>query len=216
MVMIEVYRRPTSLADALSELARAGADTRLIAGGTDVMVELGRGNKTTKLIDLTALEPELRFIAEDGDRLTIGALTTHNDILASPAFRRDALPLVQACAEVGAPQIRTRGTIAGNLVTASPANDTITALFALDAGVELAGTAGRRSLGIADFCTGFRTTALAPAELVRSISVRKLGPTRRGMFLKLGLRKAQAISVISVAIVLEFDGPRVIDARIAL
>jgi xanthine dehydrogenase iron-sulfur cluster and FAD-binding subunit A len=214
--MIEVYRRPTSLADALSELARAGADTRLIAGGTDVMVELGRGSKATKLIDLTALEPELRFLAENGDRLTIGALATHNDILSSPAFRRDALPLVQACAEVGAPQIRTRGTIAGNLVTASPANDTITALFALDAEVELAGVAGRRSLGIADFCTGFRTTALAPGELVRSISVRKLGPTRRGMFLKLGLRKAQAISVISVAVVLEFDGPRVIDARIAL
>jgi xanthine dehydrogenase iron-sulfur cluster and FAD-binding subunit A len=214
--MIEVYRRPTSLADALSELAHAGADTRLIAGGTDVMVELGRGNKATKLIDLTALEPELRFISEDGDRLTMGALTTHNDILASAAFRRDALPLVQACAEVGAPQIRARGTIAGNLVTASPANDTIAALFVLDAEVEVAGLAGRRRMDVAEFCTGFRQTALAPGELVRSISVRKLGPTRRGIFLKLGLRKAQAISVISVAIVLEFDGPRVIDARIAL
>jgi carbon-monoxide dehydrogenase medium subunit len=168
------------------------------------------------LIDLSALEPELRFIAEDGDRLTMGALTTHNDILGSPAFRRDALPLVQACAEVGAPQIRARGTVAGNLVTASPANDTIAALFVLDAEVEVAGLAGCRRLGIADFCTGFRTTALAPGELVRSISIRKLGPTRRGMFLKLGLRKAQAISVISVAVALEFDGPRVIEARIAL
>ena len=180
------------------------------------MVELGRGSKATGLIDLSALEPELRFIAEDGDRLTMGALTTHNDILGSPAFRRDALPLVQACAEVGAPQIRARGTVAGNLVTASPANDTIAALFVLDAEVEVAGLAGCRRLGIADFCTGFRTTALAPGELVRSISIRKLGPTRRGMFLKLGLRKAQAISVISVAVALEFDGPRVIEARIAL
>jgi carbon-monoxide dehydrogenase medium subunit len=214
--MIEVYRRPTSLADALSELARAGADTRLIAGGTDVMVELGRGSKAVKLIDLTALEPELRFITEDSDRLTLGALTTHNDVLASPAFRREALPLVQACAEVGAPQIRARGTLAGNLVTASPANDTITALFALDAEVEVAGLAGRRRMTVAEFCTGFRKTALAPGELVRSISLRKLGPSRRGIFLKLGLRKAQAISVINVAIVLEFDGPRVVEARIAL
>ena len=131
--MIEVYHRPTSLADALSELARAGADTRLIAGGTDVLVELGRGSKPVKrLIDLTALEPELRFITEDEQRLTLGALTTHNDVLASPAFRRDALPLVQSCAEIGAPQIRSRGTITGNLVTASPANDTIVALYALD------------------------------------------------------------------------------------
>ena len=215
--MIEVYHRPTSLADALAELARAGADTRLIAGGTDVMVELGRSIKPAKrLIDLTALEPELRFITEDDDRLTLGALTTHNDVLASPAFRRDALPLVQSCAEVGAPQIRSRGTVAGNLVTASPANDTITALYALDAEVEVASSGGRRQMSVEAFCTGFRTTALGPGELVRSISVRKLGATRRGIFLKLGLRKAQAISVISVAVVVEFDGPRVTEARIAL
>jgi xanthine dehydrogenase iron-sulfur cluster and FAD-binding subunit A len=215
--MIEVYHRPTSLADALVELSAAGADTRLIAGGTDLMVELGRSsNPAKRLIDLTALEPELRFITESADRLTLGALTTHNDVLGSPTFRREALPLVQACAEVGAPQIRARGTITGNLVTASPANDTIVALYVLDAEVEVAGAAGRRRIGVEQFCTGFRTTALAPGELVRSISIRKLGASRRGMFLKLGLRKAQAISVISVAIVVEFDGPRVVEARIAL
>jgi carbon-monoxide dehydrogenase medium subunit len=215
--MIEVYHRPTSLADALAQLGAADADTRLVAGGTDVMVELGRSSKPAKrLIDLTALEPELRFITETDDRLTMGALTTHNDVLASPAFRRDALPLVQACAEVGAPQIRARGTIAGNVVTASPANDTIAALYALDAEVEVASAAGRRWMSIEAFCTGFRTTALGPGELVRSISVRKLGPSRRGIFLKLGLRKAQAISVIAVAVVVEFDGTRVTDARIAL
>jgi carbon-monoxide dehydrogenase medium subunit len=215
--MIEVYHRPTSLADALAQLSAAGADTRLIAGGTDVMVELGRNsNPAKRLIDLTALEPELRYITSDDQRLTLGALTTHNDVLGSPAFRRDALPLVQACAEVGAPQIRARGTIAGNLVTASPANDTITALYVLDAEVEVASSNGRRRIGVEQFCTGFRKTALAPGELVRSISIRKLGASRRGIFLKLGLRKAQAISVISVAVVVEFDGPRVTEARIAL
>jgi carbon-monoxide dehydrogenase medium subunit len=215
--MIEVYHRPTSLADALTELAQAAPDTRLVAGGTDVMVELGRGSKPARgLIDLTALDAELRFVTEDDERLTFGALTTHNDVLGNPAFRRDALPLVQACAEVGAPQIRARGTVAGNLVTASPANDTITALYALDAQVEVVGAAGSRTLSVEDFVLGFRQTALAPGELVRSISVRKLGARRRGMFLKLGLRKAQAISVISVAVVLEFEGSRVTDARIAL
>ena len=124
--------------------------------------------------------------------------------------------ILAACVEVGAPQIRTRGTVAGNLVTASPANDTITALYVLDAEVELASAAGRRRMSVEAFCTGFRSTALAPGELVRSISVRKLGASRRGIFLKLGLRKAQAISVISVAVVVEFDGPRVTGARIAL
>ena len=216
-MMIEVYHRPTSLADALTQLSAAGADTRLIAGGTDVMVEFGRGSKTAKqLIDLTALEPELRYITEDAERLTMGALTTHNDVLGSPVFRREALPLAQACAEVGAPQIRARGTIAGNLVTASPANDAIVALYALDAEVEVASARARRRVPVAEFCTGYRSTALAPDELVRSISIRKLGPSRRGIFLKLGLRRAQAISVISVAVVIEFDGPRVAAARIAL
>ncbi len=215
-LMVELYRRPTSLADALAALSHAGPDARIVAGGTDVMVELPR-KPARELIDLSALDAELRFITEGPERITLGALTTHNDVLASHALRRDALPLVQASIEVGAPQIRTRGTVAGNLVTASPANDTITALVALDAEVELVSARGRRQMSVESFCTGFRATALERGEVVRSISVRRLGPTRRGMYLKLGLRRAQAISVISVAIVVEFDDTaRVTDARIAL
>ncbi len=215
--MVEVYRRPASLVDALAVIAHAGPDARIVAGGTDLMVELGRGTKPAReLIDLTALESELRFIGEHGDRLVFGALTTHNDVLASAEMRRDALPLLQACLEVGAPQIRTRGTIAGNLVTASPANDTITALVALDAEIELASAGARRRVDVEAFVTGFRTTALRRDELVRSISVRRLGAERRGVFLKLGLRRAQAISVINVAIVLTFNASRVVAARIAI
>jgi xanthine dehydrogenase iron-sulfur cluster and FAD-binding subunit A len=215
--VIEAYLRPVTLDEALGELAGTEPGTRVVAGGTDVMVELQRGiNPARRLIDLTALGRELRFLRDAGDRLEIGALATHNDVLASALFRREALPLVQACAEVGAPPIRTRGTIAGNVVTSSPANDTIAALVALDAEVELAAAGGRRTLPIGAFCTGFRTTALAPGEIVRAISVRKLGPTRRGIFVKLGLRRAQAISVVNVAIVVGFDGPRVTEARIAL
>jgi carbon-monoxide dehydrogenase medium subunit len=214
--MVEIYRRPTSLVDAYTALAHAGPDARIVAGGTDVMVELPK-KPARELIDLTALEPELRFITESDDRITLGALTTHNDVLASAALRRDALPLVQASIEVGAPQIRTRGTVAGNVVTASPANDTIVALVALDAEIELASATSRRRMSVESFCTGFRQTALERGELVRSISVRRLGASRRGMYLKLGLRRAQAISVISVAVVVEFDAAaRVTDARIAL
>jgi carbon-monoxide dehydrogenase medium subunit len=215
--MVEVFLRPANLAEALDALAGAGPETRLVAGGTDLMVELGRGVKPAgRLIDLTALEDELRFVTTRPGALTFGALTTHNDVLEGEAFRQAALPLVQACAEVGAPQIRARGTIAGNLVTASPANDTITALVALEAEVELAGRDGRRRLAVEHFCTGFRATALRPGELVRAITVRSLGPARRGIFLKLGLRRAQAIAVVNVAIVLEFEGATVTAARIAL
>jgi len=215
--MVSSYHRPATVAEALAILERDAAGARVVAGGTDLMVELRRGVRpAATLVDVTGLRAELDFIAEDDDRLTFGALTTHNAIISSSRAALVALPLAQACAEIGAPQIRTRATLAGNVVTASPANDTITALVALDARVHIAGTHGARRLEIADFCTGFRTTALLPGELVRAISVRKLSARRRGIFLKLGLRRAQAISVVNAAVVLEFDGARVTDARIAL
>ncbi len=215
--MVSAYHCPTTLREAVALLERDPGRTRAVAGGTDLMVELRRGVRpATTLVDLSGLAEELDFIREDGEWLTLGALTTHNSVIASSLVRRAALPLAQACAEIGAPQIRTRATLGGNLVTASPANDTITALFALDARIDVAGSAGTRRLEIAEFCTGFRKTALLPGELVTAISVRKGTNHRRGIFLKLGLRRAQAISVINVAVVVAFDGARVRDARIAL
>ena len=214
--MWERLLQPRTVAHALELLAGHGSAARIVSGGTDVLVELQRGVKpTATLIDVTALK-ELRYVRDDGGWIAIGGLATHNDVLASAACRERALPLVQACAEVGAPQIRTRATIAGNLVTASPANDTIVPLIAMGAQLVLASTRGERVVDIAEFFTGFRATLLQPDELVREIRVRALTGSQRGIFLKLGLRRAQAISVISIAAVLDFDGARVRDARIAL
>lgn len=210
-----VYR-PESLVSALRAWRDAPAGTRLVAGGTDLVVEQQRGVKPAeRLIDLTALESELRYLRYDGTTFALGALATHNDVLASPVARREALPLAQACIEVGAPQIRTRATIAGNLVTASPANDTIAPLLALDAELVLASVEGERRVALDGFYPGFRRTALQRGEIVREIRFRGLG-ARRGIFLKLGLRRAQAISVVNVAIVIGLDGMRVADARVAL
>ncbi len=211
-----VYR-PESLEAALRAWRDAEEGTRLLAGGTDLVVEQQRGVKPARhLIDLTALESELKYVRRDGGEFLLGALATHNDVLASEELRREGLPLAQACIEVGAPQIRTRATIAGNLVTASPANDTIAPLLALDAQLVLANADGERLLALADFYPGFRRTALQPGEIVREIRFRGLGASRRGIFLKLGLRRAQAISVINVAIVLAFEKARVAEARVAL
>jgi len=209
--------RPTNVAEALEALASDGAAARIVAGGTDVLVELQRGVKpTAMLIDVSALR-ELKYVRRDGDLIALGGLATHNDVLAAPFAREAMLPLAQACIEVGAPQIRTRGTIAGNVVTASPANDTIAPLIALDAEIVLASTRGDRTLALTDFYTGFRTTQLQPDELVREIRFRALGATRRGIFLKLGLRRAQAISVIDIALVIALDANGVVtEARIAL
>jgi carbon-monoxide dehydrogenase medium subunit len=112
--------------------------------------------------------------------------------------------------------LRTRGTVAGNLVTASPANDTITPLIALDAEVVLLSARGDRRLRLADFYLGVRRTALQPDELLREIRFPALTTMQRGRFVKLGLRRAQAISVIDAAVVLTVAGETVSEARIAL
>jgi xanthine dehydrogenase iron-sulfur cluster and FAD-binding subunit A len=208
--------RPGTFASALQLWRSAPAGTRLVAGGTDLVVEQQRAVKTAqRLIDLSALEEELKYIRRDGNTFALGALATHNDVLASADLRCEALPLVQACMEVGAPQIRTRATVAGNLVTASPANDTITPLLAMDAQVVLADCEGERIVPLAEFYPGFRKTALRPGEILREIRFIGLGQ-RRGFFLKLGLRRAQAISVVNIAVVLDVEGSYVRDARVAL
>jgi xanthine dehydrogenase iron-sulfur cluster and FAD-binding subunit A len=214
--MWQTYLRPTTLAEALDLLESHAGRARLIAGGTDVIVELSRGILPAEtLIDLTAI-PALKYVRAEGDRILLGALATHNDVIASPECVARALPLAQACWEVGAPQIRTRATVAGNLVTASPANDTITPLMALDAELVIARQGGERVEPLSSFYRGVRRITLQPSELLREVRVPTLRATQRGLFLKLGLRRAQAISVIIVAFVLTFDGDRVADARITL
>jgi carbon-monoxide dehydrogenase medium subunit len=214
--MWQQYYQPTSLAAALDLLAQYGGSARIVAGGTDLIIEAQRGIRpTSTLIDISAVH-DLRYVRPDSEWITLGGLATHNDVLASPLCREGAVPLVQACVEVGAPQIRTRATVAGNLVTASPANDTITPLIALGADLVLASRLGERVVRLQDFYPGFRRTALRPDELVREIRFHALGPEQRGSFVKLGLRRAQAISVINLAVVLSFDVDQVQRCRIAL
>jgi carbon-monoxide dehydrogenase medium subunit len=211
------YLRPTSLPEALTLLREYAGKARVVAGGTDVLVQLPRGIlPTATLIDITALR-ELKYIREAGGVIALGALATHNDVIASPLCVKRALPLAQACLEVGAPQIRTRATVAGNLITASPANDTITPLMALDAALVLTSVDGERVVPLSAFYAGFRQTVIRPDELLREIRLPALGARDRGIFLKLGLRRAQAISVIDVALVVTREDDGTVSAsRIAL
>ncbi|MEM9564160.1 MAG: FAD binding domain-containing protein [Actinomycetota bacterium] len=195
---------PASLDDALAAVARPGS--RPIAGGTDLLIELARGEHDglDALVDLTRV-PGLGDIVEEGGTVSIGALVTHNRIVADPMLRQLAAPLVQACREVGSPQLRNRATVAGNLVTASPANDTISALLALEATVEVASVDGRRRIPLGEFHPGIRRTALRPGELVTAVSFPALVDGWRGLYLKLGLRRAQAISVVHLAAAARFE-----------
>lgn len=211
------YYSVRSISEALELLAEYRERARIVAGGTDLLIELERGQRpgVDVLIDISRI-PGLEQIHLRGDQIQFGCLVTHNHVVASQLIINRGLPLAQACWEVGAPQIRNRATVAGNLITASPANDTITPLIALGAEVTLVSLQGERTIRLADFYTGVRQTVMQPDELLTSISFPAMSENERGMFLKLGLRRAQAIAVTNVAVVLSCAGDVVTHARIAL
>lgn len=214
--MWELSIEPRTIDETVALLAQYGAEARIVNGGTDLLIEIERKMRSPRVLIDVSRVPELDEIAEDGEFIRLGAGVTHNQAVGSELLRRTAYPLVRSCWEVGAPQIRNRGTIAGNLVTASPANDTIVPLWALDAQIKLKSWRGERVLTFADFFKGVRQTAMQPDELLTEIIFQKLKSNQRGTFIKLGLRRAQAISVISAAVVLTFENETISDAKITL
>lgn len=202
-MLYQAYASPTSLTEALRWKSDLGARSRVCAGGTDLLLELERNPQSDlTLLDLTRI-PGLAEITENTDgTFTLGPLVTHNQCVAHSGLRSRAFPLVRACWEVGSPPLRNRATIVGNLVSASPANDTIVPLTIMGAEVTVTSLrGGDRTLPLEEFITGYRSTVLAPDELVTNIRLRGLSDFERGTFIKLGLRHAQAISVVSVAVV---------------
>ena len=207
--------RPRRLEDALEMLAQRASDARLLAGGTDILVEAKDGRVPRgSLLDVSAVE-EMRGIEERDSGLWIGAAATHTEMMESALVARYAPALAEACAVVGGPQIRNRGTLGGNLANASPAADTVPPLFAADAVVEVVSVSARREVPITSMFTGPRRSVLARDELIVGVRV----PRRDGVraaFLRLGQRQAQAISKVSVAVALSFKDGRPVWVRIAL
>jgi CO/xanthine dehydrogenase FAD-binding subunit len=210
------YHRPRTLQDAIAIRAATGAMP--LAGGTDIhplrTARAAWGEPwTAPVLDLSAV-PDLDGITETTEGWRIGARTTWTTIAESslpPAFNG----LRAAAREVGGRQVQNRGTIAGNLVTASPAGDGIPNLLALEAMVEIVSRAGSRRLPVGDFVTGYRTTALAPGELVAAIHVPRLDGAC-GRFVKLGARRYLVISIAMAAAVIRCDGTRITQARVAV
>jgi xanthine dehydrogenase small subunit len=212
------YHRPTTLQDALA--IRAGGEVTVLAGGTDVYparaARVGWGDmRQAAILDITAV-PDLRGIAEEEAAWRIGALTTWTDLICTdlPALF-DGLKL--AAREIGGVQIQNRGTLAGNICTASPAGDGAPNLLALDAHVELASRRGCRTVPMRDFIDGYRHTQCRSDEIVTALLVPKPGARARSHFLKLGARRYLVISIVMAAGVVETDAAgTVASARVAV
>ena len=212
------YISAVTIDEVLQTLAKKGPKARIVAGATDLILELERGARSgiETVIDVTRIPGLDRISLDEDGFIHLGPLVTHNHVAASKLLREKAYPLARASWEVGAPQIRNRGTVAGNLITASPANDTITPLMALDASIVLKSVRGERKVRLQDFYTGVRKTVLLPDEMLVDITFNGLTSQQRGTFVKVALRRAQAISIVNVSVILTLDSNSIRQAAITL
>ncbi len=194
---MERVERPGSVEEALALLAREPAAVP-IAGGTDLVVQLRGGRRRAPvLVDLGRLG--LAWIRESEAGIEIGAATPMEMISRSPLVRAAAPGLADAAGLVGAWPIQCRATLGGNLANASPAADTAPPLLVAEATAELVSEQGAREVPVEELIVGPGTTALAPGELIRSVTVPCLGPRSVERFSKVGPRREQVISVVSLA-----------------
>ncbi|MBI2300339.1 MAG: xanthine dehydrogenase family protein subunit M [Armatimonadetes bacterium] len=210
------YERVATLDELVAALAGDPDGTRLLAGGTDLLVFMADGKLAPrKLLDPKRV-PELNGISHNGT-LRIGALTRMRDVELHPLVRSRYTALAQGAFEVGSVQIRHRATLGGNLGTASPAADTPPALLVHDAVVKLRGPDGVRKLPLGELYRGPGQTVLAPGEVIVAVKLPE-HPARTGSwYIKLATRKAMDIAFVGVAarVTLAEDG-RVAEARVAL
>ncbi len=210
------YHLPETVQAAWTLKQQYGDRARFIAGGTDLLLLMEReGYHPQALIDLTRI-PDLRQLVVNGGQVTIGAAVTYSELLECPPLCAGVPFLADAIRTIGGVQVRNIATLAGNLANASPAADTLPALYVLNARVHLAGPGGIHELPIEQVVLGVRRTALEPAELITHVSFDLPGPGWQGAFQKLGLRRAMAISVVSAAALLHIEDGAVKEARLAL
>jgi CO/xanthine dehydrogenase FAD-binding subunit len=202
---------PTSLDAALSALADDPTAT-VLAGGTDLMVELNSGHRRTNSVVVVNRVPELTSWTHDPTTRTlrIGAGVTWREIESEP-ISAWVPALAQAARTVGSPQIRHAGTVGGNLGTCSPAGDGLPVLAALDAVVELVSAGGARHVPFAEFMTGPKRTVRQPGELISAVTVPVLDGWQG--YTKVGVRNAMVIATASAALVVDDAGHAV---RLAL
>lgn len=199
------YAAPQSIEEAVKVLDGAGKDVKIIAGGTDFMIQMNKKIiSPEKVVDLSKIK-ELKYVKEEKGYIKIGALTNFYELQNSKILNKNAKTLADACGEVGSPLIRNLGTIGGNVVNSSAAGDSITALMALGTSVVLKSTEGERIMTLEEFYQGPGECQIRTDEILTEVFFAKPSENQATGFVKLGKRKALAIVVISAAALIEKD-----------
>ena len=202
----ESYFRPRTVPEALGLLERFHGSARIIAGGTDLLLRIReRETEPEALVDITGVSGLDRILL-DGDRIRIGALVTHAQVVESPLIQERALALKEGVSALGSPQIRNIGTLAGNIVSGQPGADATIPLLALGAEVKVAGPSGERTVPLTEFFidTG-KTVVDSSREIVTEILFPALKEGETSVSLRLAKRKALALPILTVSVVLSAD-----------
>jgi aerobic carbon-monoxide dehydrogenase medium subunit len=199
------YLSPRTLEEAIDLLIRHGSQAKILAGGTDLLVEMKEGIlEPQSVIDLKSV-PSLNRITLENHQLKIGALATIHEVEVHPLVRKHAGVLAQAASKLGSLQIRNKGTIGGNVCHASPAADLAAPLLALEGTAEIVGKDGQRAEDLENFFTGPGKTTLKAGEILTGIRVPLPPAATRGVYLKFSPRKAMDLAVVGVAAVITPD-----------
>ncbi len=208
------YVSPKTKAEALRILSEEGPGAKVVAGCTNVLPDL-RAQKYSPqlLVDISGIR-ELASIAGDGSGVTLGSLVTIDDLITSEVIGAHAGLLRQAAAVFADPHVRRRATLGGNLANASPAADSAVPLLALGAVLKVESSAGERLVDLSDFFLGPHRNALRPDEIITGVRFESDANHKKN-FIKFGLRKAMAISLVTVAVSLQVSENRIVRAGAA-
>jgi carbon-monoxide dehydrogenase medium subunit len=209
------YVRPNSVDEAVAALTAGGEDSKVITGGQSMLPLLRlRLAAPSILVDCARID-EMKGVKDNGDSVTIGAATTHWDVLHNDIVKTHVKLLADATATVADPQVRHRGTFGGALAHGDPAGDLPAVVLALDATLEIAGANGRRQVAAKDFFVDYFTTAVGPDEILVSITIPKLGKGWGTCYEKFN-RTANGWAIVGVAAAVKVEGGKITDARIGL
>ena len=210
------YISPKTKEEVLEILKQEKSEACIVAGCSNVLPYIKDKIISKKLlVDISGIE-ELNYIKKSEGKLCIGAATTISDLINSKIIREECNILYQAAEQFADPTIRNSATIGGNLADASPAADVAPPLLVLDAVLEVENMDAKREISLKNFFVGVRKTVLHDDEMITSIKIKNDSINKNGYFIKLGLRQAMAISLATVALILEVEKDKVADVRIAM